>query len=109
MDSDVPLEIEGVVESFPTEGAQVALHQAVALVVAVEHALAVECFTAHSACERLFSAAGACCELDFGPGSGVFDFITQKRFIGIIQHCFCVTGDRLVFVCCGLDSSYFKH
>lgn len=51
----------------------------------------------------------SCYYLDFGPGSGVFYFISQKRFIGILQHCFCVTGDRLVLVCCGLNSSYFKH
>lgn len=37
--SHVPLQVEGVVKSFPTELTRVSLHQAVALEVAGQHAL----------------------------------------------------------------------
>lgn len=43
----MPLEVEGIVESFATESTRMSLHQAVALQVASQHALQREYLVAH--------------------------------------------------------------
>lgn len=57
------LQVEGVVEAFSTEGAQVPLHLAVALDVTVEHPLQAEAFAAQLTAMHRGIAAGAGGEL----------------------------------------------
>lgn len=66
MGPDMPLQIKGVVESFPTEGAQVSLHLAVALDVTVEHPLQAKAFATQLAVMQGSVIAGASGELRSG-------------------------------------------
>lgn len=65
---DVPFQIKGVVEAFPAEGAQVSLHLAVALDVAVEHALQAEALATQLAGVHRGIVTGARGELGKGTG-----------------------------------------
>lgn len=54
----MPLEVEGIVESFATESTGMPLHQAVALQVASQHALQREYLVAHGA-HKVAGAGGS--------------------------------------------------
>lgn len=63
MGPDMPFQIKGVVEAFSTEGAQVSLHLAVALDVAVEHPLQAKAFATQLAAMQGSIVTGAGGEL----------------------------------------------
>lgn len=70
MGPDMPLQIKGVVESFPTEGAQVSLHLAVTLDVTVEHPLQAKAFATQLAAMHHSIVTGARGELGNGRELG---------------------------------------
>lgn len=68
MGPDMPFQIKGVVEAFSTEGAQVSLHLAVALDVAVEHPLQAKAFATQLAAMQGSIVTGAGGELRSARG-----------------------------------------
>lgn len=70
MGPDVSFQIEGVIEAFSAEGAQVSLHLAVTLDVTVEHPLQAKAFAAQLAAMHRSIVTGAGGELRNGRGQG---------------------------------------